>query len=48
VVLVLKTEGIEDDFDEDEIEIPVEERIVDVPAVEMVRSVDMPRSDDTV
>lgn len=46
-VLVVRTVGSEDNFDEGEIGPPMEERTVDVRTVEIVRSIDELRADDT-
>lgn len=44
---IARTEGTEDSANQGEVETPVEERIVDVCAVEILRSVDTPRAEDT-
>jgi hypothetical protein len=45
---IARTEGTEDNGNQDGIEAPVEASIVDVCAVEMLRSVNTPRKEDTV
>jgi len=45
--VVVRTEGTEDNGNQDGIETLMEEQIVDVCAVEMLRSIDTPREEDT-